>query len=231
MLCGFEHNLYWQQWKTQIQSCFFTLCTLSSVDHRIVKVGKDLQDHWVQSSTKHHHVNWTTALTARSSRYLNTSRHRYSSTSLGSPFQCLTILSILPDVNLNLPWPSLICSWDKHTAESVVATLLSADTQLGAEKLACLQGSAVPLINIKQLFMRAYTCNLLLCPGLLGSLLALHWKFPLQGNFSIQYAVHREPLWKKHGKRKVPSCKHVRKHHTHCWSFPFLSKHWQCSKA
>lgn len=52
---------------------------------RTIKAGKDLQDHWVQPSTKHHHINWTTALRASSNHFLNNSRNYGSTASLSSP--------------------------------------------------------------------------------------------------------------------------------------------------
>lgn len=63
------------------------------------------------------------------------------------------------------------CSWAKHTVKSVVTTLLSVDTKLmGIRNSSTCRALLCLLINIKQLFVRAYTCNLLLCPSLLGSL-------------------------------------------------------------
>lgn len=50
----------------------------------------------------------------------------------------------------------------------------------------------------------------------------------LQGNFNIVYfTVHREPLWKQHGKCRVPSCKYLTLKTAvqvcRSWSSPFFS--------
>lgn len=59
-------------------------------NHRIIKVGKDFQDHWVQPLTKHNHANYTRALRDMSSGFSNTSKDGDFTPSLSSPFQCLT---------------------------------------------------------------------------------------------------------------------------------------------
>ena len=54
------------------------------VEHRIVKVGKDLLDHPVQSSTYHQYCPLTTSLSATSAGLLNTSRDGDPTTPPGS---------------------------------------------------------------------------------------------------------------------------------------------------
>lgn len=49
----------------------FTSQWVLSQNHRTIKVRKVLQDHWVQSLTKYHHVHKTIALSTMSSCFLN----------------------------------------------------------------------------------------------------------------------------------------------------------------
>ena len=83
---------------------------LESQNHRITKVGKDPQDHPVQPSTHHQWFSHTMSLNTTSQCSLNTSGVGDSTTSLGSPLQCLTTLlekQYFLMSNLNLPWHNL----------------------------------------------------------------------------------------------------------------------------
>lgn len=97
------------------QACGYVLFSTKKIEgwegHRIIWVGADLQVHWVQPLT--------TALSNRPWHwvphpvgvFLNSPRDSNSSTSLGSPFQGLTTLSVKTFLllsNLNLPWCSLV---------------------------------------------------------------------------------------------------------------------------
>jgi len=92
-------------------------CCLSSAgiclsqSHRITKVGKDTQDHPGQPAPHHQSFSLNhMSLNTMSQCSLNASRVGDSTTSPGSPFQCLTTLSeqkYLLMASLNLPWRSL----------------------------------------------------------------------------------------------------------------------------
>ena len=78
-----------------------------SRNHRIIKIGKDLQDHLVQPSTYHQCCSLNCAPKYYTTLSLDTSIDSDSITSLGSLFQCLTNLSekkFFLLSNLNLPW-------------------------------------------------------------------------------------------------------------------------------
>lgn len=84
----------------------WAICPYSWRSHGIIKVGKELQDHRLQPVT----IPQPRALNVMSSHLLNASRDEDPTTSLGSPFQCLTILSekkILADAQSEPPWCSL----------------------------------------------------------------------------------------------------------------------------
>lgn len=105
-LCAFTE---WCQW------CFnwkLSCINWSTQQHRIIKVGKDLEDHELQSSTQHHHhihqykMSWSTI----SIHFVNASRDGDSTTAQGSLFQCFTILSVKKFTlisNLNCSWHNL----------------------------------------------------------------------------------------------------------------------------
>ena len=86
-----------------------------SENHRIAQVGKDLKDHRVQTQPNHPTPTPTAlrsimSLSTTSRRLLNTARDGDPTTSLGSPFQCLTTLSVKKSfliANLNLPLHNL----------------------------------------------------------------------------------------------------------------------------
>ena len=73
--------------------------------HRMIDVGKELYDHQVQPSSYHQGCPLTTL-----TRLLSTSTDSDSTTSLGSPCQCITTLSenkCFLISNLNLPWHNM----------------------------------------------------------------------------------------------------------------------------
>lgn len=77
-------------------------------NHRIIKGGKDCQDHGVQPLTEHHHqLSPSTECHIQSFiEPFHKGDSTTSTTSLGSLFQCLTTLSVkrfFPISNLNLP--------------------------------------------------------------------------------------------------------------------------------
>lgn len=76
--------------------------------HRIIKGGKVFCDHWDQSwpqCYQDHHLPTSPGVT--SSSLLNTSRGGDSTTAFGSPFQCLSALSVKKISSLNFPWWNL----------------------------------------------------------------------------------------------------------------------------
>lgn len=61
------------------------------VDHRIIKVGQDLQDYQIQPSTEYHHDHKTILQSAIFTNFFNTSRDGESTTSWRILFQCLPL--------------------------------------------------------------------------------------------------------------------------------------------
>jgi len=90
--------------------CSILVVLAATGNHRITKVGKDLQNQSVQPSTYHQYFLLSHILQHNTYVFIEHLQSQWLHHSLSSPFRCLTTLSekkFFLMSNLNLPWYNL----------------------------------------------------------------------------------------------------------------------------